>query len=190
MKSSKLFVLVGLVVVVLMGAKFGLRVGLNQSEAAVNLRAPGNCTGAWSLCTNAFTSNNTYSTGLGTIGSWYDYGYNFATSSTSTSTPTTTQIRIASVRVAVEGHMEKRGSKCPANQITLKMSRDSGVSFGPAHLVSLPCGVEATVWVDVTPDFPWVPTDLNGSKPVVQLACKGSLICYIDWLPLEVVTLP
>lgn len=186
-RSNKVLGFIGLIALISVGLRYSVSLSLNTSDAAVNIRTPGSCTGGWQLCSYVSTSDNFYSSGLNVTGDWYNFGYNFATTSSST-TPIPD---ITGVRVGVEGRVDKRGSKCPAGQLSVRISRDGGVSYGPAHLVSLPCGnADAMTWVNVSTDFPWVATDLNGSKPRVQLTCSSNTKCYIDWLPLEVTTNP
>ena len=151
---------------------------LVAQASTVITKSPGACNGNWSMCQNAFGSDDTYSVGPApAIGNWYNYGFSISATTTASTT----------VEVGVEAKVTERCSD--SNIMSIAVSQNTGVTYGPAHNVSLTC-TDATTWIDVTRDFPtWDATTLADSRFRVRAQCVSGAYCDLDWLPVRV-TIP
>lgn len=161
----------------------GLVMQDKTAQATIYIGAPYSCQqSTWSLCQNAFTSNNQRTSGvLGASGLWKPYGIINPGGS-----PTITK-----VEVGVEGiSKQTKPTGCQRTNMTVAVSKNGGSSFGPDHALFLDC-TEKTTWLDVTGDFgvPWTFNDLATPSYAVRAKCTTGIACQVDFIPTRITTL-
>lgn len=161
--------------------------------AATDFKSPTVCAPqppnvGWMNCGDAFGDGGSKVFALGQIGPfppqqeasnisfWSNYNFNI---------PTNNQINSVVVRLDANG--------TASNHLTIRVSRDGGITWGPLH-ISPNLGVqENTFLIDVTGDFQWAPADLSNGNFKVEVACIPLALpssCTLDWVPVQVISQP
>ncbi|HIK00646.1 TPA: hypothetical protein H1016_03845 [archaeon] len=137
----------------------------------------------WFNCENAFADGGGTATASGSSPNatkathWYNYNFNIPTNNI-----------ISSVVVRLDAY---KSGVVPVNSsaiLKVLVSKDFGVTWGPAHYTPSLTNTEQTYLIDVTSDFTWAPADFDNSKfkVVVSNSFAENVTFYLDWVPVEV----